>query len=111
MSPREKIRHAAATAKAEIRKLSQANCSMETRKMQPKPSRSYYTPYPGLVAYVAYADRIRRFEIIVSPVSYNDRGIWFEDKLPGSYDTADEAQTMLDLLADTEGWRFCAMPS
>lgn len=111
MSPREKIRHAAATAKAGKRKLSHANCNTEAAKMQPKPSRNYYTPYPGLVAYVAYADRIRRFEIIVSPISYNDRGIWFEDKLPGSYATEAEAQTMLDFLADEEGWRFCVMPS
>ena len=106
MSPREIIRHAAATAKAENRKRLNQNCSTFSEKKQA----SFYTPFPGLVAYVAYAGRIGRYQIIVSPVSYNDRGIWFEDRLPGTYPTEHEAQEALDYLADAEGWRFCTMP-
>lgn len=106
MSPREIIRHAAATAKAENRKRLNANCNTSESAMQP----CFYTPFPGLVAYVAYSVRISRYEIIVSPISYNDRGLWFEDKLPGTYPTERDAQDALDYLADAEGWRFCTMP-
>lgn len=107
MSPREIIRHAAATAKAENRKRLTKDYSTVRQPMQP----SYYTPFPGLVAYVAYTGKISRYQIVVSPIAYNDRGLWFEDKLPGTYPTEHDAQEMLDYLADAEGWRFCTLPA
>lgn len=64
----------------------------------------YYAPTPSEIAYVAYDGNRDGYGIVVSPCSYNPRGLWYADDLPGSWRSKAIAQAVLDDLANSDGW-------
>ena len=70
----------------------------------------YYAPNPDEVAYVTHDDDNHHLshKIVVSPMRYSPRGLWYEDDLTGRWKSQAMAQAALDDLAYIEGWPLIA---